>query len=122
MEPKKNVTLEYQVTDNCLKSWEESGDEFMIELRKAYIEQKTPPNEDEAAEMLGFLCSFSVGCARLDATEAHKNFSRRADLYVTGLKEMGYRSGWIQIYLKNRRRCSLDKILLRASSMVKGLK
>ena len=107
------------VKEDMVKDWLESGDEVMVDLAKGMV-GNPPPSVDEAVDILRCFVTFSVGCAQVGLKDLAEKYGRRADLFVLGLRKMGYGSGYLGgFYPEMRERAALDKIILRACSGIK---
>jgi hypothetical protein len=100
-----------------IKRWEE--DEFLSVLGEEYEVGGNIISFEEAVVVLGFLLNFGMGCTDLGAEKLAEKFSRRADLFIMGLQDMGYYKGVMGGGKWTRERGPVDRIMSAAMSRIR---
>ena len=109
------MSYKIAVTEEMVREWLESNDDFMITLAKNAIGEEAPTKQ-QAVQTLKFFTTFAIGCARIGLDSIRAIYCKRANLYVLCLYKMGYAKGWkAGPNIWSRRLGTLDRIVTEAS-------
>ena len=72
-----------------LEVWQE--DHYLSKVKEEF-EKTVHPNEKEVYDILRFFLMFSMGCRKLQLIKIADDFEKRANLFVTGMNQLGFKN------------------------------